>query len=374
MQQVIALPHIKSSLVAAAITVATFAIMSGSASATEMHPTQHHENPHAVAMQEGGQEHEAKKHQQGSQEHEANKHQQESNSHENKDHENVVVQADHEMNAHENKVRENEMAQNHMNAQAAAMHEKNKEKHENKMAHKEHKTNGHEDRKMNGHDNAEVKHANKVNGDEHKASSNGNNQHQANANKNHEAQQEAVEQSQAAIDLRVGLNNLLREHVTTNLNVNRSIATDASTAEIEAGIGTQMANTEDLAGAVGSVYGSEAQAQFSEMFAEHIEESNNIAIAVAAGDESAKQMAVVELEEYLDEITTFFTTAIPVLPYDAVYGLLSDHEDLINRSTEAAAAGNFELSYHLERKALVQVSTIADALASGIIATQPDKF
>ena len=180
--------------------------------------------------------------------------------------------------------------------------------------------------------------------------------------------------SQEAINLRVGMNNLLREHVTTNLTVNRSIVSDAPQAVIDAGLKAQMANTDGLAAAVGSVYGEEAQAQFSEMFDEHIVESNAIAQAIESGDDSAKAEAEVELQEYLAEISTFFSTAIPVLSYDAVYGLLAEHENLINQSTEAFNNGDYYRSYHLEAEALVQVSTIADALAKGIVATQPNKF
>ncbi len=181
-------------------------------------------------------------------------------------------------------------------------------------------------------------------------------------------------ESQAATDLRVALNSLLKDHVTTNLTVNRSIANGASEAEINAGIQAQVANSDALSAAVASIYGQAAGAQFSEMFLEHIEESNNFARAVAAGDEGAKIAANEELKEYLEEIATFFSTAIPVLPYDAVYGLLLEHEGLINQSTEAFETRNFGQSKKVEQQAIRQVSVIADALASGIIATQPDKF
>ncbi|MDQ2972943.1 MAG: hypothetical protein M3Q79_00465 [bacterium] len=181
-------------------------------------------------------------------------------------------------------------------------------------------------------------------------------------------------ESQAASDLRTGLTFLLRQHVTTNLDVNRSIASGASQAEIDAGIEAQMANSDAISAAIGSIYGAEAEAAFSEMFLEHIEESNNFAVAVAAGDESSKALANEELIEYLEEIATFFSDAIPVLPYEAVYGLLLEHETLINKSTEASASVNFGQSQKFEIQALKQVTVIANALASGIIATQPDLF
>ncbi len=181
-------------------------------------------------------------------------------------------------------------------------------------------------------------------------------------------------ESQAAIDLRNALTVLLQEHVTTNIAVNRSIASGASQAEIDVLIEAQVANSDAISAAIGSIYGSEAEAAFSEMFLEHIEESNNFAIAVAAGDESAKALANEELEEYLEEIATFLSTAIPVLPYEAVYGLLLEHESLINQSTEALASDNFGQSKKFEIQAIKQITVGADALATGIITTQPDKF
>ncbi len=187
-------------------------------------------------------------------------------------------------------------------------------------------------------------------------------------------QDNRVKESQAATDLRNGLNSLLQDHVSTNLTVNRAIVSGASEAAINEAEQAQFANTASLAAAIESIYGDAAAAQFSEMFNEHIVESNNIARAIAAGDESARAEAVEELEEYLVDITNFFVGAISVLPYDAVFGLLEEHEALVNKSTEALETRNFGQSKKFEQQALRQISVIADALASGIIATQPAKF
>lgn len=85
-------------------------------------------------------------------------------------------------------------------------------------------------------------------------------------------------------------------------------------------------------------------------------------------------MAVTELKEYLNDISVFFSGAIKDLPKNDVYALLEKHETLLNDSTDAYKAGDFTRSYELEREALTQVSTIADALSSGIVATKPELF
>ena len=175
-----------------------------------------------------------------------------------------------------------------------------------------------------------------------------------------------------AADARVGLNNLLREHVSSSLNVTRNIVDDS--ADLEASLASQTANAGEIAAFVGSVYGEEAQTQITELFVDHIEQANAYAMAVDAGDEAAKAEAVAELREYLTEISAFFSGAIEGLPQDTVYSLLNEHETLLNNSVEAYQAGDFTRSYELEREALTQVSGIADALAKGIVSTQADMF
>lgn len=187
-------------------------------------------------------------------------------------------------------------------------------------------------------------------------------------------QTEVKEPTAPAADLRVDMNNLLREHVSSSLDVTRSIADEAPQAEVDAAIAAQMANAGDIAAAVGSVYGDDAQKQITGMFVEHVEESNKYARAVAAGDEAAKAESLKELKEYLNEISTFFSGAINDLPKDTVYGLLEEHETLLNQSVEAYEMGEFARSYELEREALTQVSGIADALSGGIVSTKPDAF
>ncbi len=197
---------------------------------------------------------------------------------------------------------------------------------------------------------------------------------QSNGSTSNKSATVASKESKAATDFRKALNSLLQDHVTTNLDVNRAIVSGASDAEIDAIEQAQLENTASLAAAIESIYGTAAAETFTDLFNEHIEESNNIAQAIADGDVDAKAEAIIELEEYLVDITNFFVGAIPVLPYDAVFSLLEEHEMLINKSTEAMTTKNFGQSKKLEQQALRQISVIADALASGIIQTQPAKF
>lgn len=181
-------------------------------------------------------------------------------------------------------------------------------------------------------------------------------------------------ETKAAKDLRVALASLLQEHVTTNLAVNRALASGASQSQVDSANQAQIANANSLSAAIGSIYGDEAAASFSTLFLEHIEESNGYAAAVAAGDEQAKALANAELQEYLTDIANFFSSAIPTLPTDAVYGLLLEHETLMNQATEALVNKNFGQSKKIEQQALRQITGVANALSAGIVETQPELF
>ena len=175
-------------------------------------------------------------------------------------------------------------------------------------------------------------------------------------------------------ELRVGMNNLLREHVSSSLVVTRNIADCRPHDIVDASIAVQMANAGDIATVLGTGYGDEAKEKIAGMFVDHIKESNNYAAAVASGDEEAKKMAVTELQEYVNDISGLFGEAINDLPKDDVYALLEKHEMLLYDSIDAYKAGGSTRSYELEREALAQVSTIADVLSSGIVATKPELF
>lgn len=184
----------------------------------------------------------------------------------------------------------------------------------------------------------------------------------------------AQEQSTKEADLRVTLNNLLREHVTTNLVVNRNIVDGESAAKIDGAKAAQTANAVAIATAVGSIYGEDAQAAITTPFVEHLTQSNNYAQAVADGDMAAQETALTALRAELRKVATVFNSVIPSVSTDTLYDALSAHEDLLNQASVEYKNGNFEKAYALENEALVQISGGAEALAGGIVKSKPDMF
>jgi len=178
----------------------------------------------------------------------------------------------------------------------------------------------------------------------------------------------------ASAKLRVDLNNLLREHVSTSLTVTRNIADGSSEAKLDGAKAAQTANAVAIATAVGSIYGKDAQDAITTPFVEHIVQSNNYAVAVKDGNMAAQETSLAALRVQLRNVADVFNSAIPSLSSDSLYEALSAHEDLLNKAAVEYQNGNYEKAYELENEALVQISGGADVLTTGIIESKPEMF
>ncbi len=194
------------------------------------------------------------------------------------------------------------------------------------------------------------------------------------SNKEMQSTASTSEESTKVADLRVTLNNLLREHVTSSLVVTRNIVDDAPSEKIEGAKAAQTANAVAIATAVGSIYGEDAKTAITTPFVEHITQSNNYAQAVADGDEMAQATSLSALRAELRKVADVFNSVIPSLSSDTLYEALSAHEDLLNEAAVAYKDGNFERAYELENEALVQISGGAEALSGGIVKSKPEMF
>ena len=176
-----------------------------------------------------------------------------------------------------------------------------------------------------------------------------------------------------AADLRVALNQLLREHVV--------LATDATgaalggrQAEFEAAVATLDQNSVDIANAVGSVYGQGAGDAFLPLWRRHIGMFVDYTQGLAANDQAAQQKAVSDLIGYTEDFGAFMNSANPNLPQDAVADLVEEHVLTLKAVTDAQAAGDEAAQYQALREAYAHMEMIALALAEGIVQQFPDRF
>ncbi len=175
-----------------------------------------------------------------------------------------------------------------------------------------------------------------------------------------------------AVDLRVALNNALREHVNVAGVALRNVFTESPDAD--AAVAALDKNSIEVAGLVGSVYGDEAEESFLDLWRQHINFFANYTTAAKAGDQAGMDQALEDLAGYGEAASNFFESANPNLPKSAVKPLLVEHRDVVIETINFIGAGDFDAAYLKLGEAADQVNKIADALAGGIEKQFPDKF
>jgi hypothetical protein len=176
-----------------------------------------------------------------------------------------------------------------------------------------------------------------------------------------------------AAELRTGLNALLSEHV-----ILAAAATGAALggrgAEFQAATGALDANSMDLAKAIGSVYGADAEQAFLPLWRKHIGFAVNYTQGVATQDKVKQDKAVMELVRYTQDFGAFLSSANPNLPKPVVADLVKAHVLTLKEVIDAQAAGNPVQAYKALRMAAGHMHMIADPLTGAIVKQFPVKF
>ena len=177
----------------------------------------------------------------------------------------------------------------------------------------------------------------------------------------------------AAAQLYAGLEQLLREHVDLTANVvQTAITRGPSSAQTKAALAALDQNTQGLGRAIGSVYGSAAQAQFLKLWRAHIGYFVNYTLGVATGDQAKVATAKKDLAGYISQFSVFIAGATK-LPKTAVAADLQGHVSTLETAINAIVAKSPEASAALLAAENHMAGTGA-VLAQGIAASMPAKF
>jgi hypothetical protein len=176
-----------------------------------------------------------------------------------------------------------------------------------------------------------------------------------------------------AAGLRVGLNALLSEHVYL-----AAAATNAALGgrqpEFEAAAAALDANSADVAKAIGSVYGSDAQKAFLPLWRKHIGMVVDYTAGAATQDRARQQKAVSDLVAYTQDLGAFLAGANPNLPKPVVAELVQHHVLTLKAVIDAQAARDQDRAFTALRVGAGHMQTIADPLAGAIVKQFPDRF
>ena len=173
-------------------------------------------------------------------------------------------------------------------------------------------------------------------------------------------------------DLRVLLNGLEREHVSLASQATRNGF--SGNADFDASAKALDNNSVELSKAIGSIYGTDAQAKFLAIWRSHIGFFVDYTVAAKSGDKAGMDKAVQNLGGYIDAISDFFSGANPNLPREAVKQLITDHVGLLKAAVDTYGANDFAASYAKEHEADQQIGTIANTISGAIVKQYPEKF
>jgi hypothetical protein len=177
----------------------------------------------------------------------------------------------------------------------------------------------------------------------------------------------------AQSDLRLVLNQLFSEHATL-----AAAATNAALGgrkkEFEAAAAALDANSQDIAKAVGSVYGDAAGEAFLPLWRKHIGFFVDYTMATAKGSSKGQKKAVNDLLQYSQDFGAFLNSATPSLPKDAVADLVKMHILSLKDVVDAQANRDQKLAYTKIREAAHHMQMIADPLADAIVKQFPERF
>jgi hypothetical protein len=177
----------------------------------------------------------------------------------------------------------------------------------------------------------------------------------------------------AAAGLRTTLNLGLREHAYL-AGAATNAALGGRDAEFKAAAGALDANSVDIAKAIGSVYGKDAEQAFLPLWRRHIGFFVNYTVGVATKNQAKQDKAVGDLIGYTQDFGAFLQAANPNLPKHVVADLVKHHVITLKSVVDAQAAKDQAGAYTAMREAAGHMQMIADPLAVAIVKQFPDRY
>ncbi len=178
----------------------------------------------------------------------------------------------------------------------------------------------------------------------------------------------------ASGDLQVTLFRLLGEHVNlASLATGQALA--GNTPGFEAAAAALEGNSNDIAGAIGSVYGDDTQQAFDPLWKKHIGFFVDYTQGKGANDQAKQDKAVADLTAYADEFGAVLESVTEErLTKDAVKDLVTSHILGLKEVVDGFAANDFAKAYTALRPAYAHMQMIGDALTTAIADQFPDKY
>ena len=176
-----------------------------------------------------------------------------------------------------------------------------------------------------------------------------------------------------AAGLRTTLNVALREHAYLAAAATNA-ALGGRDTEFKAAAAALDGNSVDIAKAIGSVYGADAEQAFLPLWRRHIGFFVDYTVGVATHDRAKQDKAVSDLVGYTQDFGAFLNSASPNLPKTVVADLVRHHVLTLKDVVDAQAAKDQARAFAAARTAAGHMQMIADPLAETIVKQFADRF
>lgn len=166
-------------------------------------------------------------------------------------------------------------------------------------------------------------------------------------------------------ELQSALSRLLAEHM--GLMVQAMRAADDSSPDFRAVGRALNANTADLGGAVGTLYGEQAGQQFLDLWAQHVEALVSYASATEQERAAARQASRAQLEAFAPELARFLAGATEQrLPVIDLAAAVTEHDEHLLAQADAYAADDHAEAQRLSAIGYAHMFGLAQTLATAI--------
>jgi len=176
-----------------------------------------------------------------------------------------------------------------------------------------------------------------------------------------------------AADLRANLVTLGVEHMSlTDQAVNGALDSSPNATQTAAAL---YSNGNAIGAAVGSVYGTSAQATFDSVWKLHLDQFVAYAVADSKHDETGKAAALSAIETgYTKPLAQYLAKANPYIDEAALESALSDHVNMTAQMIDSHVQGNYAQEASELTAANQHIEGIFSTLASAIVKQNPTKF
>jgi len=126
-------------------------------------------------------------------------------------------------------------------------------------------------------------------------------------------------------------------------------------------------NSTRLGAAVGALYGADAENEFLNLWAKHVDALIAYSDATARHDDTARSAALRSLDDFATSMAEFLSTATQQrLPAIQLTGDLTEHDHQLTAQLDAYASGHFDVARQFAAQGYVHMFGLASTLAGAI--------